>query len=668
MDTPATVSLSRFPLAGALVGETSLCSSRTSLVTSSQGCRAHLSAQVSRIDALLPKHDTDPSLFEKETTDLAHDHHALRLAHSLWLLAESLLLNPNDSSLPQRLLDWINNLESKPTQAHYTSLLETTPFPSSNPSFWPYIHKCLLRGHFYAAASMLQKHESYPRSPIGPADKPNVFASLVQLITTMPKLSSNSLPSTFSASWAQWHRSVAAYKDPARLRTVFALSDSATDEIDALAACFGIMAADVCVLAETSAADEESVHTWMEAFVALVWYTDPCASITSLSNHLDAIKPFFTIPSLEDPEEGDMVQDEEESSDPPMKAFEYAVTALVELQIDTAVLKYAPQVDFMAAVHLIHILHQLGRMDDAEGVEGFVYFSGEDAMRAVSISEEDTDSGVAAVGLRDSYWLEYASRLSQTSEYELIATQYLSLLHTWGCEVAARKLSQLLLNMDVSQHPAQLRKLVSIARANGLQDVVKVLYKRLGKERDDRKRFGESIDCYVTSGNLERASVVADKVLHLHLKHTPRRDETGNVDMQTAAADDINTHQIVSQFSSTAVSSVPLTAVLTTLESLHNTQDPTERGAAILELLTHLATPKWVWPRLLVDCVSLLEREEKVFGVQDTFEVMRCLEVVVESGVEWTGVGVGGEEEGVVGVDVVRLAVSRNLARAMMAV
>ncbi|KAJ3003509.1 UNVERIFIED_CONTAM: Nucleoporin nup85, partial [Siphonaria sp. JEL0065] len=142
---------------------------------------------------------------------------------------------------------------------------------------------------------------------------------------------------------------------------------------------------------------------------------------------------------------------------------------------------------------------------------------------------------------------------------------------------------------------------------------------------------------------------------------------------------------IITQLSSTVLSSSPYIAVLSKLVSFqefYESQVWNECGAALLELLTGLPTPKWVWGRLLVDSVGILEGDSLVFGVDETYELLRCLEEVGSGVCQWEGKGVvsegkkkggddmetdedGGDVE-VVSMEVVRLALSRNLARAMM--
>jgi nuclear pore complex protein Nup85 len=85
----------------------------------------------------------------------------------------------------------------------------------------------------------------------------------------------------------------------------------------------------------------------------------------------------------------------------------------------------------------------------------------------------------------------------------------------------------------------------------------------------------------------------------------------------------------------------------------HRVYDDKEYRAAaemLCLLLTSDVAPKRFWMKLLFDALPLLEGEKVWFGLDETYELMRCLEETC----------VGGEGEGVV-----RMALTRNLSRAI---
>jgi len=98
-------------------------------------------------------------------------------------------------------------------------------------------------------------------------------------------------------------------------------------------------------------------------------------------------------------------------------------------------------------------------------------------------------------------------------------------------------------------------------------------------------------------------------------------------------------------------------------------------GRLLVDLLTKAVAPKYFWPVLLMDSIPLLEDTQIIFSVDDTYELMRCLEECYSPA--WTALTQGpptsaaSSSKGIhVSTDqlaVVQLALVRNLARASIA-
>jgi len=82
----------------------------------------------------------------------------------------------------------------------------------------------------------------------------------------------------------------------------------------------------------------------------------------------------------------------------------------------------------------------------------------------------------------------------------------------------------------------------------------------------------------------------------------------------------------------------------------------------LVDILTGNPAPRVFWPTVLVDAIPLLEAEEVLFNTNDTFELMRCLEEVLTSFRKTDFIKALREQD----LELVRLALVRNLARAMM--
>lgn len=91
-------------------------------------------------------------------------------------------------------------------------------------------------------------------------------------------------------------------------------------------------------------------------------------------------------------------------------------------------------------------------------------------------------------------------------------------------------------------------------------------------------------------------------------------------------------------------------------------KDFSKAARVLVEILTINPAPKNFWPTVLVDAIPLLEAEDVLFSTSDTHELMRCLEEVLTSSRRGDFMRGAKEQE----LELVRLALVRNLARAMM--
>ncbi|ORY37653.1 hypothetical protein BCR33DRAFT_721383 [Rhizoclosmatium globosum] len=547
------------------------------------------------------------NVFEDAGNELALEHHVLSRSLAAWQLTELVLLR-RDSSLASQLLAWINAFEPQPTRASYDAVHAATATATAthslsvtHPSFWPYIHKCLLRGHWLAAVALLQKHPAFQLKQT----KDSPFNALLNHIQSMPKLAQMLLLQRPSLT-----RPGRCGGDPQ--------SVASAADIAGLVTSFGILFGDLKIIVE-------AVHNPDDAMrPTSIWYTEP---------HLDSLRTFIEFPLQ-------LQLLPTRPSQTNYNPFEQAILNLFDLQIDVAVLNHLSHLDPMISAHLIHILDAHSRLDEAEGVDGYVYFGGEDAMRVQRL-------------------LEYATSLSATSQDLIwIAIEYLCTLTSAS---AKTHLETLLLSIPATT-PFIFRKLVSIATSQNLSTVLTTLHNKRADEMKHRNRNGEAITHYTAAGFPERAASVSQTVLKTHLAKPSTNKNTH-----------ASTHQVITQLSPTLIKQSQHLAVLSKLvsfQTFYKQKQWKQAASAAIDLLTRLPTPKWVWTRVLVDCVGLLELNECVLGVEETFEVVKCLEVVVGSGEEWTGKGVCEIEEGGMDVDCsvekVRLAASRNLARAMM--
>ncbi|XP_075418316.1 nuclear pore complex protein Nup85 [Tenrec ecaudatus] len=92
-------------------------------------------------------------------------------------------------------------------------------------------------------------------------------------------------------------------------------------------------------------------------------------------------------------------------------------------------------------------------------------------------------------------------------------------------------------------------------------------------------------------------------------------------------------------------------------------------ASLLLSLMTSQIAPRSFWMTLLTDALPLLEQKQVIFSAEQTYELMRCLEDLTEGRpvcTEPDGLGPQDDDIETTKVEMLRLALARNLARAII--
>ncbi|KAI8611817.1 nucleoporin Nup85-like protein [Chytriomyces sp. MP71] len=580
-----------------------------------------------------------------------------RQAASLWTLTDALLFAASPSApVAPHLVAWINNTTQQKPSKQCFDVLASIPAAGllqQHPFYWTYIHHCLIRAHLYAACAMIQRHPEFNNA--NTHNNNNPYARLVSLIQSIPKPAAYASTVAFDRDWTAWKRNV-------KLATHMATAASAeldARDVQGLAVAFGILAGNVELIVQACSAapeleegdenamdhDEDAIqdnegYPWMDALVAVIIYTDPTCTADSIPLHIQTLRDIASadfIPSLPasslDPEE----EEDLDGIDP----YELAILATLERDFDAAALRYATALDLPVAVHLISTLTHYAHVNP----DAPIYFATPDAA---------TITGQASV--RDLLLLEHARRLSTpTSSWThiLLAFQYLSILTKEGNPHARTQLQDLLLRPDLDPSGTRFRKLLSIAHTAHLTTALETLHERAAQRALSQTRPAQSLAHYVAAKLPERAGAVAETQL------MPRF---------LATSGDRVLNEAVAQLPARVVQGVPRAALLVKIAALRahvRAGEEARAGAVVVELLQSGVAPRRLWGRLIADAVPLLAGV--TMGSEACYELLRCLEVVVEEEGEtaWVGVcdGDGGKE---VRVGEVRVALAKRLAKSLM--
>ncbi|OCF44154.1 nuclear pore complex protein Nup85 [Kwoniella heveanensis CBS 569] len=103
----------------------------------------------------------------------------LNLAEVLYLPVDG----KGEGLVGEELLDWVNDVDPAPDNSQGNEIMSTKN-PWDHPSFWPYISRCILRGFHLPAASFLRSLSSHAYAPIS-----KLAALLAQHLSIFPRSS-----------------------------------------------------------------------------------------------------------------------------------------------------------------------------------------------------------------------------------------------------------------------------------------------------------------------------------------------------------------------------------------------------------------------------------------------------------------------------------------------
>ncbi|KAH6602995.1 hypothetical protein BASA61_000563 [Batrachochytrium salamandrivorans] len=548
--------------------------------------------------------------------------------HSVWHLAHILFFDDQQQqphvpakSVLADLITWLTLNHTYDIQSQFEEMVAMVS-PSDHPEFWPYIFKCLLRGHFVAATTMLGLLKAYKPAPsmANPTQSvndvtagSNPVVALTLLAQRMPTASTTSgSQAIYQQKWDQWKDdAVFLYADGMMSSLLIREADKAS-----FAIAFGILAGDETVVLQTS-------QTWQEAMIGLGVFVYPQFQAQDVKSLLAIVVERYAVDTLLD-----QVQ-----------------LALLELDIPKA-LRYASDLDWWLVTHLIDLFDRAGMLKELDLLD----------LHTGGVGSDVGDSGCS---LAEWYLLTYADSLSATPHLWRVALEYYVYCPRYGMDMLAQLIPRFSLDSNV-----KARKLLAFCDTHGLMDTKRQLHHILGRRSLSEERFGEAIAHYIDAGQDRIVTTVCDQVLSSFLNHTEVPSTFFNM-MASLNPALLHLH-----------SRLAFLHRHYSFHQLYAAKEFRQAGALLVTLLTSSVTPKLYLRHLLLDSLPLLESELLIFSTKDTFELMRCLEAVSAQDLQdqprsllstsetsQPSKSVDSRESA---NDVLRLALSRNLSRSML--
>eukprot|EP00842_Homolaphlyctis_polyrhiza_P005684 jgi/Hompol1/6116/HPOL_000709-RA len=370
---------------------------------------------------------------------------------------------------------------------------------------------------------------------------------------------------------------------------------------------------------------EESIliaaQNWREALVAYSTFVYPQLSVVDLKHVLATVTPHF----------------------PVTDSLDLLELALLDFDIPKA-LRVAADLDWWLATHLADLFDLAGLIEDLD-------ITGQND--PTTVANRQNNCSVA-----EWYRLAYVDQLNFNPALWRTSLEYL--LH---CPQLGRNMLSLIIPRISLDSAIKTQKLLAFCEQHALIDSKNVLHRVLGRRALSANRYGEAIWHYLKAGESRRVSAICNKLLREYL-------ENGNLATFNATVDSLNP-ALAFQHDRLA-----FLVRYRQFHILYAAKSYRQAGVALIDMLTSSNTPTIFWRALLLDAIPLLESPVAVFTVNETFELMRCLEdVVVRSKREKLRIpfapkvassletAANGEDAS---LSLLRMALARNLASAML--
>jgi len=333
---------------------------------------------------------------------------------------------------------------------------------------------------------------------------------------------------------------------------------------------------DLTSVAEILAGSEESLNmvaskceTWYQWMVARLLYTQPTVKAYDLSFHAQqAIDKFGGLSS--------------------MTTLDSVLLAAVETDIPQVIRELCLTLDnFWFSSHLLDLLHHTGQLSSMNEVQG-------------------AESSLAGAGLREFLLLDYATSLLSHNSLWQLGVVYLD-----HCPVQGRQRAEVLLERVALTSEYKAGKVVQLAAERGLTTVVSSTCKVMGIKAFNAGNTGSAMAWALKSQDAKFTTFLADKLL-----------------AEYANSGSFSSVDLLDNLGSSIVVSDRLTFLGKYREFHKLVEEGDYTGAATLlhSLLWSRLAPKYFWVTLLIDAIPFLTADNILFGSEQTYELLQCLQ------------------------------------------
>ncbi|KAJ1565483.1 Nucleoporin nup85 [Nowakowskiella sp. JEL0078] len=423
----------------------------------------------------------------------------------------------------------------------------------------------------------------------------NVINILIDFMKTMPRIRFYESKLVFLEEFATWRENLQCYVSESQLQQMLDNEEYVEKFLLVFRTLYG---------------DEETIlnlsESWFEAIVALTVYSHPATTRTEVGGLLSEIQNKINNGT----------------------AYECVIESILKLDIISAI-PHCLKIDGWLVAHLTDFLDKLSKFDELKSST----LLNSEMERMLTLKSEMN------ISMRDWFLINYANTCLGNGELWVVGLDYLTF-----CGSAARATMEEAVLRIPPDSDFRIKKLLEYCSNNKLVEQANIIHKVIAKSQYASGNLGDAIYHYLSAGEHKRTARIIDKLIDGLL-------ETGDIDtvdsLVRSLPGDVSDERLFFLYR------------YCEFHKEYRQKQYVKAGNLLISLLNSGHAPKRMWPNLLLDAIPLLQSKVLIFNVEDTYELMRCLEEVV-----FKKLDIGQPDTFVISV---RSALTKNLARAIIA-
>nr|XP_002128240.1 nuclear pore complex protein Nup85-like isoform X2 [Ciona intestinalis] len=228
-----------------------------------------------------------------------------------------------------------------------------------------------------------------------------------------------------------------------------------------------------------------------------------------------------------------------------------------------------------------------------------------DLLNASGLVPADAEKNQVEIELQEILIVRFAESLMSLESYWNVVAGYLA-----NCGPLSQQYLALFVQRITLTSEKKASKVLRLCEKHNLNDEAQSICRQLCRQALREKRHGDALSWCIKLKDSSLAMYIADEMLSIYAK-------TGvfpNIDL----IDYLGSSVLVSE-------RLTFLGKYRDFHKLHANKEYKEAGYLLLNLLISKIAPLEFWPSLIMDCLLLLSKEDLIYGVEETTNLLSCL-------------------------------------------